>query len=874
MGEVYRATDTRLGRDVAIKALPADLADQPERLARFRREAQLLASLSHPNIAAIYGLEEIEGRPFLALEMVEGETLARRLARGRIPVDEAVHLARQVAEGLEEAHERGIVHRDLKPANIVVTEELKVKILDFGLAKARAEDAAGSGTHADLSQSPTMTGHAGTRAGVILGTAAYMSPEQARGKTVDKRSDVWAFGVVLFEMLTGRQAFSGETVSDILAAVLTQPPRFEDLPSGIPTALRHVLERCLDRNPKTRLRDIGEARVALQEVTASGPGGEASREGESAAMSFMRRPAALAAAGLLMAAIALVAGYWLGGRPAVNEPAPGPGRTLRFALQPPPGITSIWAPAVARDGSFAVYEGRMRGRSQLYLHRFDEMAPRPIEGSEGGYGPFISPDGRWIGFRQGAELKKVLASGGEPLTIGVARSFPGAAWRRDGTIVFARGWLAGLSTISAEGGEVKPLTSPDAARGEKGHWWPRLLPDERHALFTIWHAGSGLNDAEVGLIDLSSRAYRVLFAGADAWYLPPGQILYYRAGAYHVIPFDATTLEVTGDSVPFLRDVATLNPVGDEYMPLAVGADGTLVYTSSEQNPEARLAWVAPGVQPEMLSTPPRRYVDADLSPDGLTLAASSLEAGRFEIRLVDLRGGTEQRLDLPGSNWTVKWNPRGMGLAYRSMRKGDFDAYLLDVAAGGSEQALLTGDSDTTIHAWTPDGRLLLYKDTNEESRGMKTLRVPPGGDVKFLGDWGTNEGGTAVSPDGAWVAYQSNESGRFEIYVRPFPGGGATTRITRDGGVAPLFAPGGELFFLRGDRIMSASYGIDARRFVVRGERVVLEAPLALGPAWLITHDGRRFLVPLRVADPSPPKLQVVMNGTAEILRRTGIR
>jgi hypothetical protein len=872
MGEVYRATDTRLGRDVAIKALPADLADQPERLARFRREAQLLASLNHPNIGSIHGLEEIDRRPFLALELVEGETLAARLERGAIPLEEALDLAGQIASGLEEAHEKGIVHRDLKPANVAVTADGKVKILDFGLAKALEEDQAGSGAHHDLSQSPTLTGLAGTRAGVILGTAAYMSPEQARGKTVDKRSDIWAFGVVLFEMLSGRQAFGGETVSDVLAAVLTRDPGLDALPAA-PQALRRLLARCLVRDPKRRLRDIGEARIALQEIVAGGPETEPPQGAPVAVTSPGRRTAVLAVGGVLLAAIALAAGFVLGGRRDAS--APTSGRTIRFTLAPPGGVEEIWAPSVAPDGSFVVYEGRTGGKSTLVLQRFDEMTPRVLQGTEGAYGPFISPDGRWIGFHRGTEILKVAASGGEPLVVGnVAGSFPGAAWLRDGTILFAPAWLGGLSTISANGGEARTLTTPDAARGEKGHWWPRLLPDDQHALFTIWRAGSGLNDASVAVVDLASGTYRVLFAGADAWYLPPDRIVYYRAGAYHAAPFDAATLQVTGEAVPFLTNVTTLHPAGDEHMPLAAGADGTLVYTSSEQRFEAKLAWVAPGREPEMLPVPARRYVDSDLSPDGLTLAVSCLEAGRFDIRLVDLRGGTEQRLDLPGSDWTVKWNPRGAGLAYRSMRKGDFDAYMLDIAAGGSEQPLLTGDSDTTIQAWTPDGRHLLYIDTMEGSRGMKMLQVPGAGAPEMLGDWRAAESFTSVSPDGHWAAYQSNESGRPEIYVRPLPGPGATTRLTREGGRAPVFAHDGALFFLEGARIMQAQFGVEAGRFVARGERLVLEAPIVSGSAWLNTLDGRRFLVPLRVAEPAPPRLQVVMNASEEVGRIPGTR
>jgi serine/threonine-protein kinase len=866
MGEVWRAVDTALGRPVALKILPEALAQDAQRLARFDREARLLASLNHPNIAVIHGLHSAEGIHFLAMELVGGVNLAARIGRGPVAVDEAIAIALQVSEALEAAHEAGIVHRDLKPANIQVTPDGKVKVLDFGLAKALATEPGAQ--PASTSLSPTVTS-AGTIAGVILGTAAYMSPEQARGRAVDRRADIWAFGCVLYEMLSGRRLFDGETVSDIIASVLARPVPLDALPAATPATLRRLLERCLERDPQRRLRDIGEARIALQDVAARGPDDDPAATPAGATPSLVRRPGFLIAATVSAAAIALIAGFVLGSRRGTETPGRAPLRTVRYALQPPPGIEGIWAPAIAPDASFVVYEGRTGGKSVLYLHRFDTMTPRLLEGTEGGVGPFISSDGRWVGYCQGTEIKKVAASGGEPLTIASVRgSFPGAVWRRDGTILFAPSWLGGLATIAAEGGAPKPLTTPDAARGEKGHWWPRLLPDDRHALFTIWRAGSGLNDASVGLIDLASGTYRPLFAGADAWYLPPGLIIYYRAGAYHAVRFDAATLQVTGEATPFLRDVATLDPAGDEFMPLAAGADGTLVYTSSERNHPTRLAWLGPGREPELLPIPARRYVDADLSPDGLTLAASSLEAGRYEIRLLDLRGRTEQRLDLPGSNWTVRWNPRGRGLAYRAMRKGDFDAYMLDIAAGGPEKALLIGGSDEIVRAWTPDGNRLVYTETMiDGTRGWKALPVQPPGEPQPLGDWSPAEGSVAASPDGKWLTYQSNTSGRGEIYVRPFPGPGATTRITRDGGAVPRFAPGGgEIFFLRGDRIMAASYAIEAGRFVPRGERVVLEAPLALESAWINTLDGRRFLVPLRVADPVPPRLQIAMNAAAE--------
>jgi hypothetical protein len=862
MGEVWRAVDTTLDRAVALKLLPDALANDAQRLARFDREAKVLASLNHPSIAVIHGLHSAEGVHFLAMELVAGQNLADRIARGPLAVDETIAIALQISEALEAAHDSGIVHRDLKPANIQVTPEGKVKVLDFGLAKALAPDPGSQSGSGSLS--PTVTS-AGTLAGVILGTAAYMSPEQARGRAVDRRADIWAFGCVLYEMLTGRRLFDGETVSDVIAAVLTRLPQLDALPDSTPSALRRLIARCLERDPKRRLRDIGEARIALQEIVAGGPGAVTTPGIAGAAPAPARRPAFMVVALALTAALALVAGFVLGGRRVAETPKATPGRTVRFALQPPPGVTEISNPAVASDGSFVVYAGGTNGKSALYLHRLDEMAPRLVEGTEGGTGPFISPDGRWIGFHQGMDIKKVDASGGEPLVVGRARgNFPGAAWRRDGAIVLASTWLGGLAVIPAEGGEAKPLTTPDVAHGEKGHWWPKILPDDRHALFTIWRAGSGLNDASVALIDLETGSYHALFAGADAWFLPPASIVYYRAGAYHAVPFDLATLAVTGDAAPMLRDVSSLDPSGDDYLPLATGADGTLVYTSTERFEAAKLAWLSPGHEPELLPIPPRRYIDMDLSPDGLTLAASSIEAGRFEIRLLDLRGRTEQRLDLPGSTWTALWNPQGHGLAYRAMRKGDFDAYMLDVSTGEPEKALLTANSDETIAAWTPDGSRLLYEESQTDgTRGMKALPVHPPGEPQSIGDWYPKDGSVRFSPDGKWLTYQSTTSGQGEIYVRPYPGPGATTRVTRDGGGSPRFAPGGgEILFLRNDQIIAVSYRIEAGRFVPGAERVVLEAPIALGMGWSIALDGRRFLVPLRVADPSPPRLQVVMS------------
>jgi len=869
MGEVYRATDTRLGRDIAIKVLPAHVIEDAERLARFRREAHLLASLNHPNIAAIYGFEEAEGKPFLALELVDGEDLAGRLAKGPIRLDEAMEIARQIAEGLEEAHEKGIVHRDLKPANVKVTPEGKVKILDFGLAKACEGAGPEHGTADDLSQSPTLTRHAGTQVGVILGTAAYMSPEQARGKAVDRRADIWAFGVVLYEMLTGKRLFGGETVSDVIAAVLTRNADLSVLPADTRPALRRLLARCLERDPKRRLRDVGEARFILQESLSGTPDTDVPKAPAQAPQRHGSRPVWRAAAAAAILLLTLAAGLVLGGRWGSDRTAPVPAPPIRFSLDPPPEVDQIWAPALSADGSFVVYEGHVRGKPSLLVHHFAEFAPRPLKGTEGARGPFLSPDGRWVAFVQGSSLKKTAISGGDVLTICEipARSFPGAVWRPDGTILFPLSWLTGLWTVSAEGGEPQPLTEPDRERGEKGHWWPKLLPDGRSALFTVWRARTGMNDSVVALIDLGSRRYRTLFPGADARFLPPDQIVYYHAGAYHAVPFDVATLEVSGDAVPVLDETADLDPAGDQDLPLAVADSGTLVYTTTQIVPESRLAWVAPGQGPVFLPFPTRRYVGMDLSPDGRTLAAAILEAGRYEIRLLDLQRGTEQLLDLTGSNWTPRWDPQGSGIVFQSMRKGDFDIYRIDAGGGGREEPVVIGEQDEVPYAWSRDGRQLIFsKSEPEGSDQIWALTI--GGDAEPQVVVSGSIRAADLSGDGHWLAYASNRSGRSEIYVQPFPGPGATTRISLEGGSSPRWSNDGtELFFVRDDSVLALSFRIDGGRFVPRSERVVLEAPMAALSDPVISPDGRRFLVRLRLADPEPPRLRVVFNWNREV-------
>ena len=588
MGEVYRARDTKLDRAVAIKILPESFAHDPERLARFEREAKTLASLNHPNIAIIHGFEESNGVQALVMELVEGPTLADRIAQGPIPLADALPIAKQICEALEAAHEQSIIHRDLKPANIKVRDDGTVKVLDFGLAKALEPVTQGG----DAAASPTITSPAMmTGVGVILGTAAYMSPEQAKGRTADKRSDVWAFGCVLFEMLTAARAFPGEDVSDTLAAVLRGEPDWRTLPAKTPASIRRLLRRCLEKDRKRRLSDIGDARLEIDEALTM-PGSDASTVPATDSRKGWRRAALAAAAALIVGGTAGGSAVWIATRP--NQPD-----VVRTTIQTS-GATALAISsrasgglAITPDGSRVVYTAA----DQLVVRRFDQFEPTSLTGLGSPTQPFISPDGQWVGFFDGLDLKKVAITGGPPVTV-FRDSNPsggplGATWRADDTIVFAGSSVAGLRRVSAAGGEVEALTTLDGARGEVRHVWPQFLPGGRALLFTIFYAGRAPDDARIAVLDLETGERTVLLNGRQARYLPSGHIVYGTEGTLRAVAFDLERRAVVGSPVPVLASVTRNQSAGGAYE-FAVAADGTLVYlTTSGVSPTTRtLVWV------------------------------------------------------------------------------------------------------------------------------------------------------------------------------------------------------------------------------------------------------------------------------------------
>ena len=618
MGDVYRATDSKLGRDVAIKVLSGVFAGAPERLLRFEREARLLAALNHPNIATLHGFEKDGDTHFLVMELVSGSTLDERIASGTIPLREAIPVFRQIAEALEAAHEKGVIHRDLKPANIKVTPDGQVKVLDFGLAKAFLDGPSGS----DLSQSPTFA-RGGTETGVILGTAAYMSPEQARGKTVDGRTDIWSFGCVLYEALTGRKLFEGETVSDTIAKILTLEPDFSALPKRTPRSIRSLLERCLQKDVARRLRHIDPVQLEVEPE-------------ETVASRSFWRPIVPYAVGALLSGIAV----WLV-RP---EPGPGAQPLARFVLSLPegerlaePGTGLAFSP----DGARLAYVATRDGIQQIYLRAFSELRGEPIPGTEGGEQPFFSPDGEWLGFFAEGKLRKVSLRGGPPIVLAEASSPVGASWGPDDSIVFAPREVSGLSRISAAGGASDRLTTLDSPK-EVSHSWPEILPGGRGLIFTV---NTPSADTEIALYVPETGERRVLIPGGNhAHYAPSGHLVYARAGALFAVPFDVTRLEVTGPSILFAEGLRGRGTIFQTQF--SVSGHGWLVYVEGDSAFERTLVWVDRNGTEAPVAAPLSRYMIPRLSPDGRLVAASQNDSERgYDIWLYELTREAGSRL-------------------------------------------------------------------------------------------------------------------------------------------------------------------------------------------------------------------------------------
>ena len=676
MGDVYRARDPNLGRDVAIKILPDIFTADPERRARFEREARLLAALNHPHIGAIYGVEQRDGIHALVLELVEGETLAERLRAGPVSLDDALAIARQIAEALEAAHEKGIVHRDLKPANIIITPDGVVKVLDFGLSKA-----ARAGSSPNLTHSPTVT-VGGTHDGVILGTAAYMSPEQARGKIVDKRTDIWAFGCVLYEMLTGRKAFAGDTVSDTIAAILDREPNWSALPETTPTTIRRLLQRCLEKDPKRRLRDVGDAQLELDDQTVA----QVSSSGPARPL----RVALWIGSGLIVGGVMVGLGLRFVPRAATNE-------VTRFTVGLPGNVQLAYRMALSPDGRVLVYSGGdSHTTSRLYKRTLDTLESVPIRGTEGGRIPFFSPDGASLGFFEGTELKRIPLEGGVSTTVLASvrpRGGAGAVWLSDDTIVFAS-LSQGLMRVPASGGEARPLTVIDRERGEVEHVWPVAVPGERAVLFTV-HSGARAT-LRVDVVSLQTGQRTALVEGNGAHVVPSGHIAFERGGSLWVAPFDIDRLKLTDPPTPVIEGVN----VGWFWSPIiAVGAEGSLAYGTGAPlpNQQGTLVWVDRTGREEPVDAPARAWWLPHISPDGKRLGLHDHDPGNMDAWIYELDHGPLIRVTYdPFPDGSPLWTPDGTRVAFWSRRTGGpSNLYLRSADLSGSDERLTTSPNN-----------------------------------------------------------------------------------------------------------------------------------------------------------------------------------
>lgn len=859
MGEVYRARDTRLQRDVAIKVLPEQFALDADRLARFRREAQVLASLNHPNIAAIYGLEEAEvvvsgfSRTVqaLVLEFVDGPTLADRIARGPIPRDEALPIARQIADALEAAHEQGIIHRDLKPANIKVRPDGTVKVLDFGLAKALE-----TAPEMELSQAPTITSPAMTGMGVIMGTAAYMSPEQAKGKPLDKRTDIWAFGSVLYEMVTGRRAFGGEDVGDTLAFIITKEPEWTALPADAPHAIRRLLRRCLEKDRKRRLADIADARLEFDERDADPAldrGGEAPRT-----TTGHRRLLLGAAAFIAIASAAAVTGVIIT-RESVADGVP----VYRSTLLLPPGVTLVppgggdRVLAIAPDGRrvafSAVGEG---GRRLLWARRLDTLVAEPLLGSDNGQSPFWSPDSRWIGFFADGQLKKVEADGGPVLTVcRYTGNGGGATWNRDGIILFSD--AVALHRVPAAGGTPSLVMTPDPQAGATNYQWPFFLPDGRQFIYR------GAASATY-LASLDSPEGKLLGGGAGNAQYAQGHLVWLAGGGTLVAqPLDLSRLELTNEPIAIAEQVPNT---------FSLSQSGVILYQNVETS-DAQLVWFdRSGKQISVLGDR-GDFGDVELSPDGTQAAVSVLDPGQRtrDIWILDIARGVRSKFTFDAANDVAPvWSPDGRRIVFNSSREsipGAADIYekALDASA---ETPLIAANGSQRALSWSPDGRLLLYQDQ------FRLFALPLMGDRKPFQVLDTVTPANLharFSPDGRWIAYTSSESGRDEVYVTRFPTPGGKWLVSTGGGTwARWRADGKELFYqdLNG---MLMSVEVEAQE---TGLRVGAVRPLFQmrttsdirgGYFYDVSADGQRFLVNVSDDDPAAAPLTLVLNWPA---------
>jgi serine/threonine-protein kinase len=884
MGDVYRAHDTKLGRDVAIKVLPRAFTTDPARLSRFEQEARVVASLNHPHIAAIHGVEESDGIRGLVLELVEGDTLAERFSRsvgsGRrgLRLEEALDYARQIAAALEAAHEKGITHRDLKPANVKVTPDGVVKLLDFGIAKV----VTGDGPGVDLSHALTAANV--TVEGLIIGTAGYMSPEQARGKPVDKRTDIWAFGCLLYEMLSGRMAFEGETASDTIAAILERNPDWTTLPDATPPAVRRLLQRCLEKDPKQRLRDVGDARIELEQIVRGAVEDKFAIEPTGG----MRRSTLAAVAAAVLALV--VAGMFWWAR--AEDAAPGDRRVSRFTVDLPQG--QVMTPAfnsnlaLSPDGTYLAFTPLP---GPVSIRRLDGLESQPLEVTKSPNfrgAPVFSPDSASISFIEGNSIfswarpfLKASLSGGAPVKLADYDMFHRGDWGADGWIYWTANYPGGIVRIRDSGGPIEPVTELDVKNGERSHRFADLLPGGEAIIYTVAFDGiNSYDDARIDLWDLNTRQKTTLVAGGTSpVYSPSGHIIYARGGKLLAVPFDIGRREVTGSPFEVVDGVMMSRNTGAAHFSLSDRGD--LAYVPGATDGGNRtLVWVDRSGNAEPLPLPQASYLYPRLSPDGRSMAVE-IEGPNHDFYFYDFARTVLSKVTTDGMSHDPVWTPDGKRLAYRSWQFGGMTMWMMNADRSGRPERLDPSGTRQSPVSFSPDGQFLAFDQKDPQTQDdVWILPVADGSKVQPVSQSRFGEGSAKFSPDGRWIAYSSNESGRPEIYVQPFPRLGPKIQISNAGGTDPVWRRnGGELYYRSRNEMMAVSVDTTGSELYASAPKQLWEVPYSSGSgascgmpgvssaSYDVTADGQRFLMVRDEGVPDATRIVVVLNFAEEV-------
>jgi eukaryotic-like serine/threonine-protein kinase len=872
MGEVYKARDTRLDRTVAIKVLPPHLADRAELRERFEREAKTIASLNHPHICTLYDTGHQDEIDFLVMEYIEGETLARRLVKGPLPLEQVLQYSIEIADALDKAHRKGVTHRDLKPGNIMLTKS-GTKLLDFGLAKLKQEVAP---ANVPLSELPTAKDPL-TAEGSIVGTMQYMAPEQLEGKEVDARTDIFALGVVVYEMATGKRAFEGKSQASLMVAILErETPPMSSLQPMTPPAFDRVVKKCLAKEPEKRWQAASDVCDELKWIAESSSQIMSAPTTTAKGIHVLGRRALILSLGIFLLGLAVASLATWNLKPS---PPPTPRPVSRYVITLPPGqqlagLDSDYAAVLSPDGTHLAYVATQGGIQQVYLRAMDSLEARPIPSTEGAVNPFFSPDGQWLGFFGGGKLKKVSVSGGAALTLGDA-AFPyGASWSSQGIIAFAPATVSALSQMPDAGGASQPLTHFEKA--DVSHRWPEFLPGGKAVLFGAGNNGVDFTNAEVAVQTVGTGERRNLVqGGTNPRYAPSGHMVYAQSGSLMAVPFDPQRLTATGAAVPVVEGV--LQSLSSGAAQYSFSSTGSLVYISGGvQSAQNRLVWVSRNGAEQALAAPAHAYVFPRLSPDGRRVAVAIQEQDS-QLWLYDLSRETLTRFTFVGStNQNANWTPDGKRIVFLSNREGPLNSFWQLADGSGGLERLTTSVYANVPMSWSPDGQLLTFIEVNpttgldiwvmrmSDRKAQPFLRTP------------FNESAPRFSPDGRWLAYISDESGRFEIYVQPYPGPGGKWQISTEGGREPAWNPNGrELFYRSGNKMMAVDIAT-LPSFAAGKPRVLFEGPYMPTPLtttnYDVSPDGQRFLMikPTEQAQAAPTQINVVLNWFEELKRR----